>query len=78
MKKKYISPALYVSNLSMASGVASGCLIPANYAEYGCPVTIPEWGMTIFTETDCEFSAPGIDDLICYHVPFADNSIFSS
>ena len=37
---------------------------------------IPEWGETVFTEQNCDWSND--DYYVCYHVPTAGTNIFGS
>lgn len=77
MKKAYKSPAFHATNFSLSTGVASGCAFTATFAEQQCPVD-PGWGVTIFTDLQCDYTPPGDDDQVCYHVPFADSNVFMS
>ena len=77
-KRKYVKPAVSFQSLSMSSGVSSGCSLGQNFAEYSCPVLVPEWGLTFFGESNCDYSTPDVYDMVCYHVPTAGGNVFSS
>ena len=76
MAKRYIKPTVTFERLSMGSGAAGGCEYNASFAEFSCPVLIPEWGETIFTADACDWSND--DYNICYHVPMAASNVFGS
>lgn len=79
MGNKYIKPLIRLENLNMSSNVSSGCSQAPTAPEYSCPVMIPEWGETIFTQnTDCFWDTPDMYDTVCYHVPFGDGNVFTS
>lgn len=76
MKKTYQKPAISFQSLAVSTDLSAGCAYEVNFAEFVCPVLIPDWGMTVFTERDCDMSNP--DDFICYHVPTASFNVFGS
>lgn len=76
-KKKYTKPAIAFSNLAMGSEVSAGCSLNITFAEWVCPVPIPEWGNeTIYQEWNCDWSNDS--GYVCYHVPTASTNIFGS
>ena len=77
MAKNYVKPNIAFQKLSMGTDVAAGCTMDLTFAEFYCPVMIPEWGETIFTEeTECTWFNDEI--YICYHVPTAGSNVFGS
>ncbi|MBR5422506.1 MAG: hypothetical protein IK108_00695 [Clostridia bacterium] len=77
MKKQYTKPVLSFQSLAVSTDMSAGCAYEVNFAEFYCPVLIPDWGMTVFAEdSDCEMSNP--DGFICYHVPTASFNVFGS
>lgn len=77
-RKIYTSPIVKSTSFALSTDVASGCQATASFAEFTCAVEVPEWGLTFYTELNCDYSPPGDDDMICYHVPTADSNIFDS
>lgn len=73
-KLTYMKPTFQFHQIPLATAAVS-CSISAAFQEYTCPVTVPEWGMTIFTDTDCDMDNP---DQVCYHVPTASYNVFGS
>lgn len=77
MAKRYTKPTIAFQNLSMGTDVSAGCSMDITFAEFFCPVMIPEWGETVFTEvSDCTWYNDEI--YICYHVPTMDSNVFGS
>lgn len=79
MRKRYEKPKLYYEQFSLSSEIAS-CANIATFEMNGCPVSVEELGgATIFPDTGiCDWYTPNADDMICYHVPTDDMSVFSS
>lgn len=73
-KRPYIKPAISFQTLAVTEA-SSGCEMLCNSTEMSCPVTIPDWGMTYFQDGMCDLLPV---EQICYHVPVADNNVFSS
>ena len=63
----------------MSANVTSGCtLLGTVNADYVCPVIDEESGWTLFSNyANCMY-IPGKDDTICYDIPLANSSVFSS
>ena len=76
MTKKYMKPSIAFQKLAMSSEASAGCTMELNFAEFYCPVLIPEWGETVFTEANCDWSND--DHYICYHVPSVGSNVFGS
>ena len=75
-RKKYTKPSVGFSSLAMSTELSAGCSLNINFAEFVCPIYIPEWGETVYLEHNCDWSN---DDIyICYHVPTAASNVFSS
>lgn len=79
MKKTYSKPLLYYESFSLSTQLAT-CGYTATFELNGCPISIPELGgETIFVTTGiCDWYTPNPDDMICYHVPTDDMSVFGS
>ena len=61
----------------METDLSAGCSLDSLFAEFACPVLIPEWGETVFsTELDCYWTND--EFYVCYHVPSAGSNIFGS
>ena len=76
MGKKYVKPVIRFESLALSSGVSSSCSFDILFAEFSCPILIPEWGETIYTQDSCDWSN---DDLyVCYHVPTMSTNVFGS
>lgn len=61
----------------MGTNVSAGCTMDISFAEFFCPIEIPEWNNeTVFTEMNCDWSND--DYYICYHVPAAGSNVFGS
>ena len=79
MKKSYTKPAIAFESLAITANVSSGCtLIGTNSADYVCPVIDEESGWSLFSNyANCMY-IPGPNDTICYDIPIANGSVFSS
>ena len=76
-KKPYIKPTVVFEKLSMSTELSSSCAMNITFAEWICPVPIPEWGNeTVFQEYNCDWSNDS--GYVCYHVPTISTNIFSS
>ena len=61
----------------MSSDLSTGCSLDLAFAEFACPLLIPEWGETVFTDAlQCDWSND--DFYVCYHVPTAGSNVFNS
>ena len=80
MKKKYQTPQILFESFTLSSSVAAGCgVISKPSAAYVCPVEDPEFGFTIFSDTNvCDYTSPDAYDRVCYNVPLENNSVFTS
>lgn len=80
MKKTYVKPALGFETLSVGGTVSSSCEGIANFAVGLCSITIDVgFEMNIYQDpTICDYTGPGIDDMICYHAPSDNNNVFTS
>ena len=77
MAKVYTKPKITFQKLAMASGSSASCSMEITFAEFSCPVLIPEWGETVFTEgTGCDWYNDS--GYICYHVPTVGTNVFGS
>ncbi|MBQ6268059.1 MAG: hypothetical protein IJK64_09870 [Clostridia bacterium] len=75
MARRYVKPAISFQRLDMSASLSAGCALSATFAEMDCPVMIPEWGETVFTERNCDLYG---DEFICYHVSAANSNVFGS
>lgn len=79
-KKVYMKPAVRFESMNMSSHIAPGCASAPNFEEFACEVAIPGWGLNIFGKDNeaCDLTTPDAYDMVCYHVPTADNNVFTS
>lgn len=79
MKKAYNKPVIMFESLAMSANVSAGCtLLGTVNADYVCPVIDEESGWTLFSNyANCMY-VPGPNDTICYDIPLANSSVFSS
>lgn len=75
-KKKYVAPSITFEPLAMAANSGMSCSLEITFAEFQCPVMIPEWGETVFQEHNCDWSNDS--GFVCYHVPTISTNVFSS
>ena len=76
-KKKYIKPTVSFESLIMSADVSAQCHLDITFAEWVCPVPIPEWGNeTIYQEWNCDWSNDS--GYVCYHVPTLTTNVFGS
>ena len=72
-KKKYTKPDVMAVNFSLGSSVSAGCAYVGNFSDrFSCGYD--DNGFTIFANS-CQIVS---DKDFCYHVPAADNNVFSS
>lgn len=77
--KNYIKPAIAFQTLEMSASVSSGCAHRAENQEFICPAKLPGQDFTVFIEDGrCDTYMPGMENVICYHVPQADMNVFES
>ncbi len=78
MARQYTKPMIVFEKLSAGSGASSGCTFDVSFAEFSCPVFIPEWEEYVFTSSNagCDWSNDNIN--ICYHVPMASFNVYGS
>ena len=84
MKKIYTKPGIVFDSFSLSTNIAS-CDIPFTHAQNICGIP-DSWGVTtIFTldvsGSDCDVSGDDnttTNDGLCYHVPTAGYTLFSS
>ena len=77
MAKQYVKPIIAFEKLSVGSEASAGCALQVTFAEFVCPVMIPEWGETVFT-TSSHCTLSNGDQNICYHIPSPSYNVFSS
>ncbi len=76
MQKRYAKPNITFQKLAMSADLSAGCSMNVSFAEFDCPIMIPEWGETVFTSSNCDWSNDEI--YVCYHVPTAGTNVFGS
>ena len=76
MSKNYQKPNIAFQKLAMSADLSAGCSMNVSFAEFDCPIMIPEWGETVFTSSNCDWSNDEI--YVCYHVPTAGTNVFGS
>ena len=72
----YSKPTIAFQKLSVSADISAGCSMQVSFAEFSCPIMIPEWGETVFTANNCDWSND--EFYICYHVPTAGTNVFGS
>lgn len=78
MKKTYARPTIEFVDFTLSSSIASTCKWQANFQENVCDPRIEDNGWIIYNQSyDCDFQVDQ-DPGVCYHVPTADSSLFSS
>lgn len=75
-KKKYSKPIINFEKLSIGTDLGGSCALSMNFADFVCPIIIPEVGETVFQEYNCDWT--GDDYYLCYHVPTMDMNVFGS
>lgn len=78
MAKKYVKPIISFQQLSMGADLSAGCSFDSSFAEFSCPILIPEWGEYVFSTDIVGCDWTNDDFYICYHVPTAGSNIFGS
>ena len=76
MAKNYVKPNIAFQKLAMSADLSAGCSVKLTFAEFVCPVLIPEWGETVFSDSQCDWTNGS--DFICYHVPTASTNVYSA
>lgn len=77
-KKKYIKPIIEFHDVSLSTDFCADCEMKAAHDPNACPIRLEGIPYTLINPEICEAYAPETTDMICYHVPFADNNVFSS
>jgi hypothetical protein len=80
VKKVYTKPEIVFDSFELTESIAAGCsFISSNIAPYECAILDKELNYTIFSDYSmCQSTPPGGNDSICYHVPTADYSVYTS
>lgn len=79
MKKTYSKPIITFESFALSTNIAEECTMDITFAEWDCPVLIPEWGETVYQEyTGCDWTPQESGWSICYHVPTLSTRIFGS
>lgn len=79
MRKPYVKPEIAYESFELTTNIAANCsLFSTPQAAFICAVLDPELGETIFSDDNCDFSPPGVNDRICYDVPFENQNVFAS
>ena len=78
MAKQYVKPVIAFEKLAVNSDMSSGCVFNVSFAEFSCPVYVPEWDEYIFTSANsaCDWSNSNVN--ICYHVPTSSFNVYGS
>ena len=77
MKKAYTKPEIVLVDFSLSSSIATTCKFDANFAVDVCSPVVEDNGWTYYNvQFSCD--VPLDRESVCYHVPTADTSIFSS
>lgn len=79
MHSAYEKPDISFESFTLSTDIAAGCEMLSQHNPNACMIYYPQWGMTLLTEAlTCDAYPPGGLDYVCYHVPVADNNVFSS
>lgn len=80
MKKSYTKPNIMFDSFELATSIAAGCAyISTNVAPYICGVKDEELNLILFSDmVNCTSTPPGGNDSVCYDVPTADVSVYTS
>lgn len=79
MKRVYRKPALIYDSFEMSTNIAGNCEGIANFAENFCSVTINiGFDIEVFNNSNCEWTGPQAEDMVCYHAPSDSNNVFTS
>lgn len=76
MKKTYTKPNISFESFSLSANIAEECIFEITFAEWECPVYIPEWDETVYQEWNCDWSNDS--GFVCYHVPTITTRVFGS
>lgn len=75
-KKVYVKPDAMLVDFSLTSSIAATCVFIGNQAEAkDCNYSDNGWNVYSNENSTCVIKS---DKEFCYHVPFADTSIFGS
>lgn len=78
-KKTYEKPRIYFEKVELAQNIAACDLDPTWTDGNQCAYLDKETGIKLFAQVGlCDWYGPGVNDLVCYHVPTNNNVIFSS
>lgn len=78
MKKAYSKPTIEFVDFTYSASIAANCKWQADFAQESCNPVIEDNGWTIYNQDfTCDYQVDQNPD-VCYHVPTADSSIFSS
>ena len=80
MKKNYEKPQIRFESFELSQDISAGCELISNHAQGSCAVDVPEWGGTIYLNSDCVWAAPdtGSGDGLCYHAPTDSYNVYTS
>lgn len=78
MKSSYSKPTISFQNMALSTGGGSICQYMANLQFLSCAITIPEFGETIFNQSQNRDCGVDISDFPCYNIPSASANIFDS
>lgn len=80
MKKVYAKPTITKQVIAASSPVAASCEAIALFAETVCPIKVDiGFEIEIFQDGSvCDYSAPDVNDMVCYHAPSDNNNVFTS
>lgn len=83
MKKTYVKPEVHFESFELSTSIATGCSAGYNHSNtnFGNPNTCTlKFGTeTVFLSKEAGCTLPDYnEEKFCYHVPTADDKIFSS
>lgn len=78
-KRRYEKPCIIYDGFEMSQSIAGNCEGIANFAENLCSVTVNiGFDIQIYNNSNCEYTGPDFEDMVCYHVPSDFNNVFTS
>lgn len=77
MKKTYVKPEVYFESFELSANIATGCEVPLGHSQTDCRKILGDFGSldNVFVN-GCQLNLE--DPSFCYHVPYADNKLFTS
>lgn len=79
MKKTYCKPQISFEDFELCANIANGCDVTTGATKGTCGYTIPGIGTLFMSGVQaCNWRVDDGYSRICYHIPLADTSLFTS